>query len=259
MSLPKEFNKFDLEEPSVPDNPRGILTVEGLQKTGKTNLLKSVPKPVLYINYDDGSQGVIEGMPKDNTEGVHIKRLKLEEKENQQYYVDTFLEVKNLIFAAVQSSYFRSTFIDTGKDYYAHMRLAEFGKLDKVPPMRYGPINRSMKRLFAWHRDNCKNLIIVHRIGDEHKSVVGENGKEISIPTGNKIMDGWKQTRFETDIHLKLWKSDEYSGIERFRAMVTDCRTNTELEGIELSGSEINFANIVELAYPYWDIEDWDI
>ena len=44
---------------------RSIVSIEGLEKSGKTRLALTAPEPIVYIDLDVGTEGVIEPLMKD--------------------------------------------------------------------------------------------------------------------------------------------------------------------------------------------------
>lgn len=113
---------------TITRQPRMILSVEGLTSAGKTYFaLKGVPRPVLLLDTDYGS----EGLPEDVLEGVELKQYDLLEGafqgESDQARAQIIKrEVERLLTdyaAAIHGGKYRTVVIDTASVLWSGLRL----------------------------------------------------------------------------------------------------------------------------------------
>jgi hypothetical protein len=247
---------------------RLILSVEGLEKEGKTNFALTAPGPIGYMDYDVGLEGVVEkflkgghmGQPaktiyrRTNKDGSpnpyrsrHAKKAEAE-AEWERFETDYY----KLLGAA------RSTIVDTGSAAWELKRLAAFGKLTQVMPHHYVGANDEFRQLVNDAYDGHSNLIFLHKRKAEWKE--GKDGK--GQKTGNFERSGFAEMGFLVQANLVAYRLDpnarEFDGDLGFRLYIRDCRQNPELSGMTLMNDMITFQNLAMLIEPDSDPAEWE-
>lgn len=256
--------------PIVAGAPRRrlILSVEGLEKEGKTNFALTAPGPIAYMDFDVGLEGVVEkflrghmGLPPreiyrrvDPKSGLpnpyrsrHAKKADAE-AEWGQFETD--------YYNALQRA--RTTVVDTGSAAWELKRLAAFGKLTQVMPHHYVGANDEFRQMINDAYDGDSNLIVLHKRKAEWKE--GKDGK--GQKTGNYERSGFAEMGFLVQANLVAYRLDpnarEFEGDLGFRLYIRDCRQNPELAGMVLMNDMITFQNLAMLIEPESDPAEWE-
>lgn len=246
---------FRLLDPATPQRRRLIVSIEGEEKTGKNHFAFGAPGPIFYHSFDYGDEGVIEKFLRQG-KAIH----KAEYRLNIPPGTDTqkTSDAATPIWAGFKSNFAiglgkgRTTIVDTGTDAYELIRMSYFGKLGQVMPHHYAPVNAEYKDLFKQAYAADGNLIVLHRMKEEWLNKVNSQGKEVGIKTGVMLLAGWKDTPYETQVHIRLFKD-----AEGFGGLVVECRQNPDLTGFELRGDMLSFAGLGQMVYPESEEKEW--
>lgn len=266
MQLPKELNEYNLVRPSVPKFRRLVAAIEADEKAGKSRLGFSMPKPLLYVNLDQNAEGLEE---KYEGEDVFIYNVDMPEEVEEKADFATFKKMQKLVLTSITKQYFRSIYIDTWDQVWELARRGYLGKegmkFGGVSQSDYTAPNGAMRKIIrAAKNSKFVNLGLACRTTDERKESISQSGKKVSAVTGNRVMTGWKPTRFEAQVIVRLEKDKawvcEICGkrcakpkthrLQRFTATITDCTANERAEGEVLVGLDINWANIGMAVFP---------
>ena len=182
---------------------RVVLAVDGLDKQGKTHFALTAPKPLVYLDFDIGKEGVLQKAPGRekiitakpfgfrpteitwdvDKEADEIKKL-MEAADPElarfrQMYLDALrkpvMEVKGKPIMA------RSLVIDTGSEGWELIRFCEFGKLTKVMPHHYTQVNSLMRDLVRAAFDSSVNVIWLHKLKAEWKDNAEGKGRKTGV------------------------------------------------------------------------------
>lgn len=259
--IPQCFRKNHIPSPEVPEVRRLMVSTEGLEGTGKTEFLLSTPDPLFILNYDDGLEGVVEKHLGTKVIGVHTVRLSpVIDKSKDGALLS---HVQRIWEDACKDPGVRTVGIDTGPNLWEHIRRAEFGRLEKVPPVLYTGANAC----FRWFIDmaflNNKNLVVTHFMKDEYvrgtKKVKGED-TEVELRTGKKIRAGFSNMEYRIQVNLRHLKDPDVREVpDKFSIQVLKCRPNTNVEGMVLEGAlgECSFPMLAQYVFPDSTMEDW--
>jgi hypothetical protein len=174
-----------------PVRNRIIIAVDGLDKHGKTRFALSAPKPLVYLDFDIGKEGVLQKAPGQDlivtakpflfrpsevTWGIEDDKLK-EEKimAAAERELTRFREVylKSLTQPVVRYNGHalkaRTVVVDTGSEAWELLRLCELGKLSQVKPHHYTQVNGLMRDLVRAAFDSDVNVIWLHKLKAEWK------------------------------------------------------------------------------------------
>src|SRR3990167_261596 len=131
-----------LAEPNVPD--RLIVSVAGVEKSGKTHLALTAPGPIFYFDVDSGTEGVVHKFQAEKQIIVYPVRYSL--RDTQSNYAKIYAPFLEEIRAAAKVG--QGTIIfDTFTEVYELARLAHFGKLSQVQPHQYGVAYTDLKEI----------------------------------------------------------------------------------------------------------------
>ncbi len=270
------------EEASGEVRPRIIMSVEGLEGTGKSHFALTAPGPIGYIDFDVGSEGVIEKFKK-GLNGLAPKEIYLSsfripitgkaakkaDKETKAKFTSIAAEKAEPIWDKVVNDYvlgldgrFKSLIVDTGTEMHEMIRLAKLGKLTEVMPENYGPINAEFRDLVRLAYNSDCNVIFLHKMKEEW---VKRKGSNRSDPTGNYIRQGFNGMGYLMQVNLKMlwdkdWEktSDDYT--DAFSIEVVKCRHNAELRGQIIEGSDgfNTFPLVAQMVMPETSVEEWE-
>lgn len=243
------------DAPAEPKH-RIIMSVEGMEKCGKTHFSLTAPGPIRYHNFDNGDEGVVQ---KFLARGKKVKRASYV-LSGPTATPQELVDAADPIWSKFRTNYFtglgegRTTIVDTGADPWELLRIARFGKLTEVPPHFYGPVNAEWKAIYAAAYNGHSNLIMLHRLKDEwvNKAAPG-SGKMKGEKTGKMVLDGNKGTYFDTQVNLRASKVDG-----EFRVEILSSRQNPDLEGMILEGDMCNFQTVAQLVFPDSDPAEWE-
>lgn len=238
---------------SVP-KPRLILSVEGLDKSGKSNLAFTAPGPLGYLEFDIGKEGVIEKFQTQkvilspNTYQTRFDTNRLKEAADAEFTRFT-TEYRAGLSAC------RSIVIDTATEAWEVLRLARFGKLTKVPPYLYTEANQEYRDLVREAFDGDANLILLHKLKQEWAE--GKDGK--MAKTGQYERQGFSETGYLVQMNVRCWREEvREPGDLGFRCMILNCRQNPEVAGEILQNEQITFQTLGMMALPELDASVWD-
>lgn len=237
--------------------PKGILlSVEGLQKCGKTEFGLSMPDPVFVLNLNFGLDGVIQKKVKQGRRyfvldipipftkdlpGTGVTILSTAAAEQWRKSVLVLQE-------AIKDPDVRSIFIDTGSELWELLRLARLGKLTQVLPIQYTAVNAEFRQLLQLLLSCGKNVVLSHKVKPEYVNDQKTNRYERA---------GFGDIGFDVQADLRADRDLKAEGDDQFTLTFGDCRANKDLKGRVLKGKDCNFLKVVSLIYPDTTEKDW--
>lgn len=236
-------------------NPRLILSVQGLEKNGKTHFALTAPGPIAVINFDTGLEGVVH---KFATEKQIVHADYRVEAGNGS--ADTIAGNAQKVWAKYMADYkwalanMRTIVIDTGSELWELLRLARFGKLTQVMPHHYGPVNNEFRQMVKMAYDGSANVIFLHKMKDEYLNTVNSAGKEISNKTGKKVRVGFSDIGYLVQSNLLSEYDPEAAD---FQITIRDCRQNASLNGEVVPAPLNDFPTIAQMILPDSLESDW--
>lgn len=257
---------YEYVDPGRERSRRLILGVDALEKDGKTRFALTAPGPIGYMDFDNRSEGTIEQFLR---AGKKIAwRIQPTTGEPWPYQIPSDSgasdaaqkEVQDAArrewkrfeddFEALLHCDVRTIVVDTATEAWALLRLAGFGRLDKIPEHLYGEVNGAFRRIIRLARQqNRVNLILLHRLGKEYRNEKVD-GKLKGVETGNKERKGFAETGFLVDANIRLYRlpATQVGGRELgFRLTVKDCGANAKLRGLELADEMISFPQLASM------------
>lgn len=258
---------------------RLFLTSEGPTGAGKTHFIRTMPGPIALIDFDRGSEGVLErdiyGNPimRKSLEFAEFdeggKTMTLAEHEQAKQTYQTF---KYLVERLVSSGEVRTLAIDTGGAAYSLAQAARFGRIaqvGEVPPALWTAMQAEYENIFLQAYDYGCNVIVTHRQGSKFKGLSGE-----------KELKGYKQMEFLGQVHLVHQKKvvkvphPTLAGLQvdqvELSIKVKKCRQRIALDGYEfpivMLGEDEKgvmqsiggrFVDVAQAVFPMTQESDW--
>jgi hypothetical protein len=221
------FKKVDVQT-TKPN--RLICNIQGQEKTGKTHFSLTAPGPIAFFDLDCGTEGVIHKFA--NEKEIFVKAYAFDENQNEAKKLwDVFCRDYN---AALAHPAIRTIVIDSGSDMWEFIRMAEFGKLIQVPPLKYREVNSDLRKMVRAVLTTDKSLIITHKLKMEYDS----NNR----PTGKYSMSGFSEIPYLVQANLETFINEDGAGIR-----IVDCRAGIDFRGMEFPASSVSFDTIMEL------------
>lgn len=270
---------------------RLICNVQSIKKSvGKTRFAFTAPKPIGYISIEIGSEeGPADEFIPDNREsfdGIQIVRIQMADpaypnildypatKEGRKSYDEALSEaVQDAAQPAWDSFYsayyasianMRTTVIDTGTDLYQLQRLANFGRLEKIPQLAYGQLKREFSKLFDDAFKSSGNLIVNSHMKDRGQTTVDDRGREKWTASGIYEMDGCQVVTDKVQAVIEMWRDDlqeidiETGLFVKFHAQIVDSRHTPSCMGRKFSTLDISFPDVAMAIFKGSTISDWE-
>ena len=258
-----ELKKLGFEEVGDETPKSLVISVYGLEKTGKTSLALGAPKPIAVFNFD---QGLLRARKPKKMDGVMSTTVLVppEATEDSPLYSKLWADFNQKVRTVLQGQLAKTVVIDTASAAWDLLRMSTLGKLSGVKPHHYTYPNGVWKGLIQVMRTSGVNVILLHRAGYAYETLKGSNGKAILDKSGNTTSEktdrverkGHNETGFDVDIEVGMYALD---GKRRGVGMeIIMCGFNKEVEGVRLE-SEIggktdmcNFNTLAETCIEGW-------
>ena len=260
MSLPASFARDGfLPISQVRSKKRHILIgTEGRSNTGKTEFVLSAPGPGIVLCLDRGFDGIFDNPnpPKTRREDFAFKVIPIPlatqaaQPEYLEYWRKFYAEYKT----ALANPDARVVGLDGDSDSWELQRLAEFGKLEQVPPMRYTAVNAARRAMIARAFDSGKIVISTNKLKDGYDSKIDNTGKEVQIRTGKDVRQGFADQEYLYQIQIRHLHNQDTG---QFGLRILRCKADTTLQGLELWGEDCCFAGLVQTVYPHIPLKEW--
>ena len=154
-----------------------LVTSQANEKRGKTHFAFTSPSPIACISTDTGTEEVAAKFVKEgksisvmycqNPKTIKNKEAASEEWDRIRKGWDAVLENKDV----------RTLVVDTHTELWQVMRLAEFGKLEQIPPKKYDEVNKKMRDLVkSVKQRRTLNAIFVHKYKKEYAGTKKADG-----------------------------------------------------------------------------------
>ena len=200
---------------------RAIMSIEGLDKTGKSRLAMTAPEPIVYLDLDIGTEGVIEPMMAQR----QIIRYQVDQPPKlgtSSELISSFTPIWEDIRARVSEALQLESgtlVIDSFGEAYEICRLAHFGKLAQVQPHQYQVAYAQLREIVRVAYKSSMNLILLHKLGN-------------NFHTGELEHQGWKDVPFVVQATLRTHRKDgDFVTGPVFSAEVMSCRKDMTLMG----------------------------
>jgi hypothetical protein len=239
----------------------------------------SAPGPIGIICLDRGYEGMLRNPnppPWRRTDvGFKIISIPSATTAPQSAFVEAWNTIRNEVYNLIQDPSVKVIGIDGDSDSYEIQRLAEFGRLDQVPPLMYGSVKLKRRAFVNRLNDSGKTIIATSKVKYDYEDkinkltgqvVTDKNGEPIQTKTNRLITQGLNEEdrNYLWQIVIRhLYKPKTYNRIlnkeipGQFGLRILKCKPNMNLIGAELWGDDCNFKSLVSLVYPYIPLESW--
>jgi hypothetical protein len=256
-------------------NKRLVANIQSIRKSvGKTRLALTAKKPLGYISVEiGGEEGVADDFIKDGMDEnpeIQIVRIRMDdpvypdpaaygtdERGIKQYDEAMALAMQNAAAPAMDAFYaayyfsiknMRTTVVDTGTDLYALARMADFGRLEKIPQLAYTQVKRAFAKMLDDAYSQPGNCLWLHHMKDRGETVE-EKGKKKWQASGVYDMDGCSVVTDKVQAVIELWRDDltevNTNGLMvDFHATIVDSRHSSMAMGQKFKNDDITFADI---------------
>jgi len=259
-NVQKKSNKVTLAgfENAPTSLPKGIVIVStGDWDTGKTELALTAPAPLAFIDMDTGVRGVIEKWAKKKE--IIYRKFNYKDSTKLEEWNRMWGEAKEAFISALEHKDIRSVVWDTATEAYELVKMARWGKINKVimdggtaVPYPYGPVNEEFRDLLRKALHTNKVVILVHRTQDEYID---------KKATGERIRSGYKDMDFVTEVGLRTWKrvtKGDEGVTSTYGFTVTKCRLNRDIFGMDFEEPMSTIPFLASQIFPETNIEDWE-
>ena len=229
---------------------RVILSVNSLEKCGKSRFMFMAPGPIAYMGFDKPPEDIIWQFSKERQ--IFVKQYTTGSND-QAAFISLKLEFWEDYKALLQSKEVRTVAIDTGTQLWNMFRMAEFGKSTGVQPWHYGPVNEDFRNVVNLAYDSNKNVIISHK--NKKRYIQAVKGSEKEVWDGSYEKAGFSEIGFLVQANIQLTREDipPYD----FVCQVVDCAQNGSIKGLELRNEQITFATLATFIFPDTEEADW--
>ena len=201
---------------------RSIMSIEGLDKSGKSRLAMTAPEPVIYLDLDVGTEGVIEPMMAQRE--ILLYQVEQPSKlgtasELMDRFKVVWQDIQDRVAEALQLES-GTLVIDTFGEAYDICRLAHFGKMAQVQPHQYAVAYADLREICRLGYQSRMNLILLHKLGS-------------NFHTGELEPQCWKEVPYQVQTTIRTSRASTPAG-SCFSAEVMSCRPRMELMGQKL-------------------------
>jgi hypothetical protein len=238
-----------IESIRAPKTPRLIASLLGIQGSGKTDFLKTAPRP-LYVAYTDpNTEDVLGDLPDVYGKALRMPAFKLranDEDEIRDRAADVLDEFRDF-FIDVTSDRVdppaKTLALDTGTEMWDTVLLADFGRTQRINPRDRGAANQFWRDLFTEIKSvDGLNFLVTHRVKQrwearEIRTRGGVTTQDQPVP-GEYDRVGHRETGNLVNVEvLLLHDPDQGSEIEdQFGIKIVRCTQRPILIGDERFG-----------------------
>lgn len=254
---------------------RLMIGIDGPWDTGKTEFALSAPGPGACLALDRNFDALFDNPNPPPTRQHNFgflvvkvpKATQLAVTQNANPYLEYWREFYKHYTTALDlpDEACRTVILDGDTDSWELQRLAEFGRLSKVPSNLYDNVNAARRAMYARAFDSGKIIIATNRVRKEYATVIdpatqqpklNSSGNEVREWTGDYERQGFSDQDYLWNIQLRAMREDTDKG-PQFGIKIMKCKADPSLIGQELWGPECNFQTLVQLVYPTVSLTEW--
>ncbi len=219
---------------------RLIISSSGREKTGKSHFGLSGPPPIVYLNVDIGTEGVVEKFQEVGKQ-VLLYDLRVPREGQQAMWVAMWNDFKMRVRKVYDLK--EGTVIwDTASELYELARLSHFGRLTEVKPSDYTVVNNEWKDVLRLAYDSPVNTVFLHKMKAIWKVLPTSGGRSSLTKTNEFELSGFADMDYLAQVSLVHSRENTEEGVV-FSVYIKDCRSNpgiagTIIRGLPLSANE---------------------
>lgn len=237
----------------VSDKHSLVCSIDGPSKTGKTEFALSMPGPICIHDFNCGTKGVIEKwinegkeiykfdyeVPLTGRPGTGVSDLPGAATKVWTTFVEQFLASLTIM---------RSVVVDLSSEAWELVRLARFGKLDKVVAVNYGAVNVEFRQLTQKALRSGCNVGFLHKLRPKYVN---------NSPTSEMERAGFGDIGYDVEATLVTARDSQKKGVDQFAITIDECRNNMNANGLAFVGKDATFAKVASAIFPNTKEEDW--
>lgn len=237
--------------------PCQIVEMAAWEGQGKTHRACEFPGPIVYLEIDTGTRGVVEkfvggvvGAKKTIYKvnlrmGLHVLNPAVKDEELAREALRVWTQLTQVYYAALRSAEVRTIVFDTESKAWEILRLARFGKTTQVPPDLYNFVNSEMRGLLMDAANYDKNVILLRTLKEEWVDDVSMGGQRRSHKTGGDKVEGFKEVQYAADLRLRLYRDQ----VGQWHTAILKSRLNPALVGMDLVGEMASCQNLMPMVF----------
>lgn len=269
MPIPSSFERDGFVSPQqIRSTRRLMIGSEGGPDSGKSHFALTAPGPILWLALDRGVDGVLDN-PRSPVHfrddvAIHVVDVPKATQTSQPQYLEYWKSFYNRFKTALDNPDVRTVILDGDSDSWELQRLAEFGRLSKVPSNMYDNVNAARRAMYARAWDSGKIVIATNRIRKTYvtkfdasgKPEINNSGNEVRVWNGEWERQGFSDQNFLWNVQIRNLY-DEAQQIWGVR--ILKAKADLSLVGYELWGDECNFSTLVQTIYPHVTLKEWGL
>lgn len=272
MPLPASFKTDGFLDPETARRggrkfKRLMIGMDGPPDSGKTEFMLSAPGPGIVCCLDRGFDAVFDNPNPPKTRrgdfAFKVVQAPLATAATQEMFVAYWKEFYEIYRKGLANADCRTFGLDGDTDSWELQRLAEFGRLSKVPQNLYDNVNAARRAMYARAFDSGKIVIATNRTRKSYSPAKNPDGTpKLNPNTGAEVREwdggyerqGFGDQDFLWNIQLRMMKNEE-KGVWGLKIM--KCKADPSLVGIPLWGDDCNFQSLVQVVYPHIPLSEW--
>jgi hypothetical protein len=224
-SILRELQSQGFSE-EIKERPRRlIVSSSGREKVGKSHFALTAPDPIIYLNVDLGTEGVVDKFQHAGKRVLLYDVRVPKESGSKDVYVSLWADLKSKIIKAY-SLRKGSVIWDTSSECFELARLAKFGKLTQVMPHQYTEVNNEWRELLRTAYDSSMNTVFIHKM----KPVWINN-----VRTKDYELSGFTEMDYLSQVNIIHFREDTEEGTV-YSVLIKDSRHRPGLAGQVLRG-----------------------
>lgn len=234
---------------SATRRPRMVMSIGGIQGKGKTTLALTAPGPIALIDMDTGLEGVIQNYM--DQKKIYVASYNYRDATDIKEWEQMWEKSNKAFYATLRDPAIRTVVIDTATEWYEMVKMARFGKLNKVAmvdgkpvPLPYGPVNAEFRNVIREAYNSDKNLILVHKHKKQYVNDKWSGEWEIAGMTG---------VEFDVQVAVTCMRDPD----EGFMFRVDKCRLKAAVEGL-VFGEPMNTFPFLAAEVFGTGVEEWE-
>jgi hypothetical protein len=249
-----------------------MLSLEGDRGSGKSEFADSAPGPVAHLVLDRGIDSVLDNPNPPPTRSPNCvykvvkvpKASQLRANQNENQYLPYWKAYHQDLLMALDSTDARTVVMDGDADSWELQRLAEFGRLTKVPPLMYDQVNSARRALYSRCYDSGKIVIGTARVKKVYADKLDASGRVVLKEDGSPVREwngeydkvGFQDGGYAWTVSCYCMY-DEAKNV--FGVRIVDCKVDKlhGLKGQELWGMDCNFESLAAMVYPHISRDEW--
>ncbi len=217
------------------DAVRHVLTISGLEFSGKTRWGLTGPAPVYIHNFDLGLEGTIDPFLKAGKD-INIAEYPYEITGGNRADHVAAWEQFRADFAFSLSQPEGTVVVDTATEAWELCRLARLGKLSNVQPFHYGPVNSEVRELVRSAYGSTMTTVFTQKLAPVYLD---------DKRTRDYEAKGFNDMPYLAQSNLRAWREDTADG-PLWHITVTKCRQRPDLVGQDLVDLDVDLDAFLE-------------